>query len=189
VTPKITTLPTRTVLLPSGEQADAPYDRTCGACRSPWVAEVDQGLINGLTPAAIRSSLAGRQPGAPNERIIRVHIAHLADGQREVRQLLEDPGRLQVDTSDLLDQIYARGWRAMAEGMMEVSSADLMRAMALKAKIDAQQQAHASAEAWQAAFMAFFEIVRRYLPPADWAAFQAECYSNREILAVSGGTS
>jgi hypothetical protein len=33
--------------------------------------------------------------------------------------------------------------------------------------------------------MAFFEIVRRYLAPAEWQAFQAECYSSPEILAVS----
>jgi hypothetical protein len=180
-----TELPTRTVLLDDGTLMEAPFDPCCGACRSPWIPEIDQALAAGLTPQAIRSDLKGRRPAVPNSSILLAHVDHLPERTRAMRRLLEDPGRMQVGTRDALGGILAAGWRALAEGRLELTSADWMKALSLKIRQEQSEERYASAQAWQAAFMAFFEIVRNYLPPAEWQAFAAECYASPEILAVS----
>ena len=178
-------LQTRTILLPGGAEREAPYDPRCGACRSPWVVQIDQGLMDGLTPAAIKHDLANRKPSCPTIDIIQGHVAHLADPQRQLRQLLDDTERSAVGVIEALTLVINSGFQAAAEGLMPVSSSDWLKALALMAKIQVQQERHASAEAYQAAFMAFFEICKRYMKPAEWSAFSAECYSSPEILAVS----
>lgn len=178
-------LGTRTILLADGTERQAPYDPRCGACRSPWVTAIDQGLMDGLTPEAIKHDLANRRPSCPTIEIIRRHVAHLAQPQRELRQLLDDPDRSAVGVTEALTLVINSGFQAAADGLMPVSSSDWLKALSLMSKIETQRERYASAEAYQAAFMAFFEICKRYMKPAEWAAFSAECYSSPEILAVS----
>ena len=148
-----------------GELATAPYVRTCGACRSPWVVELDAKLALGLTPAAIRQDLSGRRPACPNAAILRAHVDHLPQQVREIRRQAEDPSRSMIGPNEAVDSIIQQGYRALAAGEIQLSSGDWIRALGLRVQMDRQQERAASAEQWQ--------------------AFQAECYTRPEIMAVS----
>ena len=178
-------LSTRIVLLDDGTQLEAPFDRTCGACQSPWAPQIDSKLADGISPAAILEDLGNKRPKCPNTTIIRAHIAHLPEIHRKMRLLLEDPGRTQVGVGEALNEIIQRGWEQLADGNMELTGADWLRAMALRAKLDAASAELATSEEWRAAFLAFFDTLKHYLKPAEWQAFMAECYASPEIQAVS----
>lgn len=173
-------------MLDDGTQLEAPLDRECGACQSPYAPQIDKALADGLSPTAIAEDLKGRKsPRCPNVGIIRGHIAHLPEVHRKMRQLLEDPARTQVGVSEALNEIIQRGWEQLADGNMELTGADWLRAMALRAKLDAAEADLATSAEWQAAFLAFFDTLKHYLKPAEWQAFMAECYASPEIQAVS----
>lgn len=173
------------VVLPDGNAVEAPWVAACGACRSPWIIEIDRGLASGLSLTALRGELRNRHPACPNEQILREHIDHLPVAQREMRRNLEDAGRTIVGVDEAVREVITRGFRQLAEGTMEISASDWMRALALQDKINAADQRVASAEAWQQAFLAFFEIARRHMSPAEWHSFRSECSVSPEILAVS----
>lgn len=180
-----TELPTRTILLPDGGSTEAPFDPSCGACRWPWVTEIDKLLAEGLAFTEIRRLLDGRTPRCPNDAILRRHIDHLPRQQRDMRLALEDPARSLVDAQAAVEEIVQLGYRRLAAGEMELSSSDWMKALQLQAKMDKDSAAISTNEQWQAAFMSFFELVRRYLPPEKWPEFQRACMMSPEIRAVS----
>jgi hypothetical protein len=171
--------------MPDGGVVEAPFDITCGACRSPWLQEIDRYLAEGLVFQTIRRLLEGRSPKCPNDEILRRHIRHLPSHQRDMRMQLEDPNRTLVDASSAVDEVVQLGYRQLASGEMQLSSTDWMRALALQAKIAKDSAAISSNEQWQSAFMAFFETVRRYIPQEKWPEFQRACMLNPDIRAVS----
>ena len=176
---------TRQVSLPDGGTVEAPFDPSCGACRSGWVTEIDRYLAEGLTFQTIRRLLEGRSPRCPNDDILRRHISHLPERQRTMRMQLEDPGRSLVDTAAAVEEIVQLGYRRLAAGDMELTSSDWMKALQLQSKIQKDNAAIASNAEWQAAFMAFFEIVSKHLTPEQWQVFQRQCMMSPEIRAVS----
>jgi hypothetical protein len=177
---------TRQVLLADGAAVEAPFDPACGACRSPWITDIDRYLSEGLTFSAIRRLMASHhEPRCPNGEILRRHVMHLAPRQRDMRLQLEDPGRSLVDAGTAVDEVVQLGYRRLAAGDMELTGSDWMRALQLQAKFARDSAAIASSEQWQAAFMAFFEAVRKFMPPDQWPAFQRACMMSPEIRAVS----
>jgi hypothetical protein len=187
---------TRLVII-GGREYGKPWDPSCGACRSPWLASIDAALAEGYSMRQIHKLLAGRRPAVPNEVILRAHIAHLAEPHRKARLAFEEAAQARGDDTssaglrleDALQALIRQGVESMASGEMEVAARDMLRAMDLQMKLDASRQGEGvEASAWQAAFMSFFEIVRKHLNPAQWKAFTADVYASPEIRAVLADT-
>jgi hypothetical protein len=187
-------LPQRLVMI--GEQAfEKPFDATCGACRSPYAADVDQALAEGYSYKMVRSLFAGRRPACPNDAILRAHVAygHLAGPHLKARLAIEesvaqrggDSSTTSAGHEEALTAILRHGVGLLASGMLEVRASDMVAAARLQAQLErARDGEGVEASAWQAAFMTFFEIVRRHLSPGQWKAFVAEVYASPEIRAV-----
>lgn len=191
-----TTTATRTVtrrVVIGGREYDKPWDPACGACRSPHLASIDSMLAEGYALRQLRKVLAGLRPAVPNETILRGHIGHLAEPHRRARVAFEEAANARgEDTTtssaalgDALRAIIAEGGQLLASGELEIGARDVLRAMDLQLKLErAQAGEGVEASAWQAAFMTFFEIVRKHLSPAQWKAFTADVYASPEIRAV-----
>jgi hypothetical protein len=185
-------LPTRLVIL-GGREYDKPWDPSCGACRSPWLGSIDSCLAEGYALRAIRKLLAGLKPAVPNEVILRAHIAHLAEPHRKQRLAFEAAAGARGESTDTesariedaLAAIIGRGSELLASGELDVGAREMLSAMKLQAQLTREREGEGvEASAWQAAFMAFFEIVRRHLSPAQWRAFTDDVYASPEIRAV-----
>lgn len=183
---------TRRVVI-GGKEYDKPWDPACGACRSPWLSSIDSMLAEGYSLRHLRKVLAGLHPAVPNEAILRVHIAHLAEPHRRQRiafeeaasQRGEDTTTTSAALGDVLKAIIAQGGIQLASGELEVGARDVLRAMQLQVQLErAQAGEGVEATAWQAAFMSFFEIVRSHLDARQWKAFVADVYASPEIRAV-----
>lgn len=183
---------TRQVVI-GGREYSKPWDPACGACRSPWLSSIDSMLAEGYSLRRLRQVLANLHPAVPNEAILRVHIAHLAEPHRRQRMAFEEAAEARgEDTttasaamSDALRAIIASGSQQLAAGELEIGTRDVLRAMQLQFQLDkAQAGEGVEASAWQAAFMAFFEIVRKRLDHQGWKAFVADVYASPEIRAV-----
>lgn len=183
---------TRRVII-GGREYDKPWDPSCGACRSPWIRDIDSALAEGYSLRQVSRLLAGRRPGVPNEVILRAHIRHLAEPHLKARLALEeaasargeDTASASARMEDALAAIVRRGTEQLAHGEMEVGARDMIAAMRLTAQLErARDGEGVEASQWQAAFMSFFEIVRRHLSPDQWRAFTADVYASPEIRAV-----
>jgi hypothetical protein len=185
-------LPTRLVVI-GGREYDKPWDPSCGACRSPWLPSIDSCLAEGYSMRMIRKLLANLKPAVPNEIILRSHIAHLAEPHRKQRLAFEaaaDARGESTDTTsarmeDALAAIIGRGSELLAHGELEVGAREMLAAMKLQAQLTREREGEGvEASAWQAAFMAFFEIIRRHLTGPQWRAFVTDVYASPEIRAV-----
>ena len=185
-------LPTRLVVI-GGRDYDKPWDPSCGACRSPWLASIDSCLAEGYSMRAIRKLLAGLKPAVPNEVILRGHIGHLAEPHRKQRLAFEERADARGDSTDTtsagiddaLAAIIGRGSELLAHGELEVGAREMLAAMKLRAQLAREREGEGvEASAWQAAFMSFFEIIRRHLSPVQWRAFVTDVYASPEIRAV-----
>jgi hypothetical protein len=183
---------TRRVVI-GGREYDKPYSQQCGACRSPWMVHIDAALAEGYSIRQVSRLLSGRRPAVPNEVILREHIAHLAEPHRKARLAFEEAAEARGDDTtstsarmeDALAAIIRQGNQQLAHGELEVSAKDMVAAMRLQAQLDrAREGEGVEASAWQAAFIAFFSIVRKHLSHAQWNAFVAEVYASPEIRAV-----
>jgi hypothetical protein len=185
-------LPTRIVVI-GGREYRKPWDPSCGACRSPWLGSIDSCLAEGYSMRSIRKLLAGLKPAVPNEVILRAHIAHLAEPHRKQRLSFEERAEARGDSTDVtsarlddaLAAIIGRGSELLAHGELEVGAREMLAAMKLQLQLERERDGEGvEASAWQAAFMSFFEIVRRHLSPPQWKAFTADVYASPEIRAV-----
>lgn len=187
-------LPQRLVMI--GEQAyEKPFDAACGACRSPYAADIDQALAEGYSYKMVRSLFAGRRPACPNDVILRAHVAygHLAAPHLKARLAVEesvaqrggDSSTTSAGYEEALAAIIQHGSGLLAAGMLEVRASDMVAAARLQAQIDkARDGEGVEASVWQAAFMNFFEIVRKHMSQNQWKDFVADAYSSPEIRAV-----
>jgi hypothetical protein len=187
-------LPQRLVMI--GETAyEKPFDATCGACRSPYAADIDQALAEGYSYKMVRSLFAGRRPACPNDVILRAHVAygHLAAPHLKARLAVEesvagrggDSSVTSAGYEEALAAIIQHGAGLLASGLLEVRASDMVAAARLQAQIDrARDGEGVEASVWQAAFMNFFEIVRKHMSQNQWKAFVADAYSSPEIRAV-----
>lgn len=183
---------TRIVVI-GGREYDKPWDPTCGACRSPWLVTIDSALAEGYSLAGVRRLLAGRRPAVPNDTILRAHIDHLAEPHRRARLAFEEAAEARGDNTatasarmdDALAAIVRQGTKQLAHGELEVGAREMLAAMKLQAQLErAREGEGVEASAWQAAFMSFFEIVRKHLGYEAWKAFVEEVYASPEIRAV-----
>lgn len=154
---------------------------------------IDACLAEGYAMRDIRKLLAGRKPAVPNEVILRAHIAHLAEPHRKQRLAFEAAAEARGDNTDVtasgLDDALAamirRGNELLAHGELDIGPRDMLAAMKLQAQLARQRDGEGvEASAWQSAFMAFFEIVRRHLSHAQWGAFVADVYASPAIRSV-----
>jgi hypothetical protein len=185
-------LPTRRVVI-GGAEYDKPWDPSCGACRSPWLGSIDASLAEGYSIRSIRKLLAGRHPAVPNDVIIRAHIEHLAEPHRKARLAFEEAAAARGDDTtssgarmeDALRELLRQGTERMAAGELDIAARDMIAAMKLQIQLDrARDGEGVEASAWQAAFMSFFEIVRRHLGYEQWKLFVEEVYADPAIRAV-----
>lgn len=183
---------TRRVVI-GGREHDKPYDPQCGACRSPWMVHIDAALAEGYSIRQVSRLLSGRRPAVPNEVILRAHIGHLAEPHRKARLAFEEAAEARGDDTtlvsatmeDALAAIVRQGTGQLVHGELDVSARDMIAAMRLQAQIDrARDGEGVEASAWQAAFMEFFEVVRRHMTPVQWKAFVNDAYSSPAIRAV-----
>lgn len=183
---------TRRVVI-GGKEYDKPWDLNCGACRSPWLAQIDAMLAEGYSLRQIRKHLAGLRPAPPNEQILRTHIAHLADPHRKARLAFEEAAESRGDDTtahgaqltDALQAVIRAGTERLAHGELDVQTRDMLAAMKLMEQIERNRTGEGvEASAWQAALMEFFEIVRKHLTPAQWRAFVIDVYDSPTIRAV-----
>jgi hypothetical protein len=183
---------TRRVVI-GGREYDKPWDPSCGACRSPWLAQIDAALAEGYSLRQLRKFMAGYRPAIPNEQILRAHIAHLADPHRKARLAFEEAAEARGDDttsspaqlSDALQAIVRTGVENLTHGDLEIQARDMLAAMKLLVQLEAQRNGEGvEAPAWQAAFMEFFEIVRKHMNPGQWKAFTADVYASPAIRAV-----
>ena len=189
-----TSLAIRTVFIGDREY-EKPYDPACPCCRSPWHLQIDVMLSEGYTPHAIKRLLQGRKPAPPRIEHISAHIDHLAEPHRKLRLQLEEDARERgdgaglslVSLADANKALIQKGYAALAAGDLEVTSRDLLRAMALQAQLEkAAAGGQVSADAWQAVFVEMLGIVRTHLSPAQWQAFTNDVYASptiRQVLA------
>lgn len=190
--PTSRTPPVRRVVI-GGREYDKPWDPACGACRSPWLRDIDSALAEGYSLRAIGKLLEGRKPAVPNDVILRAHIPHLAEPHLKARLEFEaaaeargdDTSTTSARTEDALREIIRRGTEQLAHGELDVAARDMIAAMRLQSQLDrAREGEGVEASQWQAAYMSFFEIVRRHLSPAQWKAFVADVYASPAIRAV-----
>jgi hypothetical protein len=183
---------TRRVVI-GGREYEKPWDPACGACRSPWLSSIDSMLAEGYSLRRLRQTLAGMHPAVPNEAILRLHIEHLAEPharqraafEEEAARRGEDTAATSAGLGDALKAIIAQGTQQLASGELEVGARDMLRALQLQLALEkAQAGEGVEASAWQAAFMSFFEIVRRHLTGPQWKAFVTDVYASPEIRAV-----
>lgn len=188
---------TRRVVI-GGQEHDKPWDPTCGACRSPWLAQIDVMLAEGYALDQIRKHLAGVRPAPPNNEILRGHIAHLAAPHRKARMAFEeaaaqrgeDTARDGAQLPDALRNVVRLGAERLATGELDIQPRDMLSAAKLLVQLERAQAAEGvEASAWQAAFMEFFEIVRKHLTSSQWSAFVTEVYDSPAIRAVLTGPS
>ncbi len=194
MTPKTDRLPQRLVMI--GEQAyEKPFDPACGACRSPYAADLDQALAEGYSYKTVRSLFAGRRPACPNDAILRAHVAraHLAAPHLKARLAVEesvarrggDSSTASAGYEEALQALIRHGTSLLESGMLEVRASDMVAAARLQAQLErARDGEGVEASAWQAAFISFFEIARRHLSPSQWRAFVAEVYASPDVRAV-----
>jgi hypothetical protein len=183
---------TRRVVI-GGREYDKPWDPACGACRSPWLSHIDSALAEGYSLRQIHKLLAGRRPAVPNETILRSHVQHLAEPHLKARLAFEEAAEHRgEDTAtagarmeDALAAIIRQGSEQLAHGDLEIGAKDMIAAMRLVAQLERAREGEGiEASAWQAAFMEFFEIVRRHLGHAQWKAFVTDVYASPAIRAV-----
>lgn len=184
--------PTRRVVI-GGQEFDKPWDPSCGACRSPWLAQIDQALAEGYAYAQVRKLLSGLRPAAPNNEILRRHIAHLAEPHRRARLAFEQAAAERGDDtttagarlSDALQAVVRVGGERLATGELDIQARDMLKATQLLIQLQRSEAAEGvEASAWQAAFMEFFEIVRKHLTPEKWRAFVTDVYASPVIRTV-----
>lgn len=187
-------LPQRLVMI--GDVAhEKPFDATCGACRSPYGTDIDQALGEGYSYKMIRSMFAGRKPACPNNVILQLHVTrgHLAAPHLKARLAFEeaakgrgdDPADHSAGIEDALSALIRHGTGLLATGLLEVRASDMVAAARLQAQLDrARDGEGVEASAWQAAFMEFFEIVRRHMSHEQWKRFVADAYGSPAIRAV-----
>lgn len=192
--PRTDRLPQRLVMI--GETAfEKPFDARCGACRSPYGADIDQALAEGYSYKMVRSLFAGRRPACPNDAILRAHVScgHLAAPHLKARLAVEqsvagrggDSATASAGYEEALKAIIQHGAGMLASGLLDVRASDMVAAARLQAQLDARRDGEGvEASAWQQAFMTFFEIVRHHLSPNQWKAFVAEVYASPEIRTV-----
>lgn len=180
-----------------GKEYGKPWDPACGACRSPWLAAIDSTLAEGYSLRQIRKLLAGRKPAVPNETILRAHIEHLAEPHLKQRMAFEEAAQARGDDTttsparldDALQAVIRQGVELLAHGDLEIGAKDMLGAMKLQLQLDKERSGEGvEASAWQAAFMSFFEIVRKHLNHSQWQAFVTEVYASPEIRAVLAET-
>lgn len=183
---------TRRVVI-GGREYDKPWDPFCGACRSPWLIDIDSALAEGYSLRQIMRLLAGRRPAVPNETILRSHIQHLAKPHLEARLAFEEAASARGDDTvsasarmeDALAAMIRQGNQALVHGDMDIGAKDMIAAMRLHVQLErAQAGEGVEASAWQAAYMEFFEIVRRYLTSEQWRLFVTDVYASPAIRAV-----
>ena len=183
---------TRRVVI-GGREYDKPWDPQCGACRSPWLMNIDSALAEGYSIRAVQRLLAGRRPAAPNEHILRLHIQHLAEPHLKGRLAFEEAASARGDDTtnasarmnDALAAIIRQGTEQLAHGELDIGAKDMIAAMRLTAQLErAREGEGVEASAWQAAFISFFGIVRSYLGYEQWKSFVAEVHASPEIRAV-----
>jgi hypothetical protein len=174
---------------------EKPYEWGCGACRSPYGEQIDQALAEGWSYKAVRKFFAGRKPACPNEVILRHHVdhGHLIEPHLKARLAFEeaasargdDTGSSSAKGEDALAAIIRHGTAQLLGGMVDVRASDMVAAVRLQEQISARRDGEGvEASAWQAALMAFFEIVKGYLTPAQWKQFTGEVYSSQELRQV-----
>lgn len=183
---------TRRVVI-GGKEYDKPWDQACGACRSPWLGSIDSALAEGYSMRQVQRLLAGLRPAVPNEHILRAHVPHLAEPHRKARLAFEDAASARGEDTrndparfeDALASIIRAGTSQLASGELDIGAKDMIAAMKLHAQLERAREGEGiEASAWQAAFMSFFEIVRRHLDRAAWERFTADVYASPEIRAV-----
>jgi len=174
---------------------EKPYEDGCGACRSPYGDQIDQALAEGWSYKAVQKFFASRKPACPNMVILRYHVdqGHLIQPHLRARVAFEeaarlrgsDPGTDSMDGEDALAAIIRHGTSQLLSGMTDVRASDMVAAVRLQEQISSRRDGEGvEASAWQTAFMAFFELVRGYLTPAQWKQFVGDAYSSPEIRAV-----
>jgi DNA-binding transcriptional MerR regulator len=197
--------PTRRVII-GGQAYDKPWDQRCAACRSPWLGQIDAMLAEGYSLEAIRKHLKGLRPAPPEAGVLRAHIQHLAAPHRKARMDFEeaaesrgeDTATSSARLSDALARLISAGSGRLAAGDLDVSAREMIAAMKLQMQLDrAQAGEGVEASAWQAAYLEFFDLVRKHMRPAQWQAFVADVYDSpaiRQVLAsqdpaaIPGGT-
>ena len=186
---------TRRVVI-GGAEYDKPYEYGCGACRSPWLQQIDVMLAEGYALAQIVKHLGGLKPRPPNVEILRAHIPHLAEPHLKARRSFEAEAEARGDDtttqgarlSDALQRVVRAGSERLALGEVVIEPRDMLKATDLLLKIQRSEAAEGvEASAWQQAFMEFFEIVRRRLTPDQWRSFVAEVYDSPVIRTVLAG--
>lgn len=182
----------------NGRDYEKPFDRGCGACTSPWLAEIDEGLAAGHSYSLIRDSLKGRRPPCPPIDVIAVHVGHLAaphmaqrrEMERHYRESGGDPAEgYTINTVRGMTQlILQRGMTRMASGDIEPESRDVLAALKIQARLDEQaageRNAAGDAAVWEQAFIEFFDIVRGHLDDRAWDAFLAEVNAAPAVAAL-----
>lgn len=183
---------TRRVVI-GGREYDKPWEPSCGACRSPWLRDIDSALAEGYSLRQVARLLEGRRPAVPNDVILRAHIPHLAEPHLKARLEFEaaaeargdDTATMSATMEDALREIVRRGTEQLAHGELDIGARDMIAAMRLHAQLErAREGEGVEASRWQAAFMEFFEIVRRRLTHDQWKAFVADVYASPAIRAV-----
>jgi hypothetical protein len=129
----------------------------------------------------------------PNDVILRAHVPHLAEPHLKARLDFEAAAEARGDDTtgtgarmeDALRGIIRRGAEQLAHGELDVAARDMIAAMRLQAQLDSARKGEGvEASQWQAAFMEFFEIVRRHLSAAQWRAFVTDVYASPAVRAV-----
>lgn len=167
----------------NGRTYPAKSVKQCRTCRSKHRAQIEQGLISGMTYQAVLAELVDpyedHSPlGAPGYQSLLSHVkkGHMPMPYSTQRKLLEqraeetgksieEGGKSLADSLAIIRSIVQTGFDMVSRGDLRPSMGELLKALQLQAAIEGTEDGAASEEAWRTALITYMEIVQSHVSP------------------------
>lgn len=173
----------------------------CRVCQSPHRVFIENELIRGRSMVGIHRDLDGMEHGGrpmPSVQSIKNHSSnHLPVGAavqrriidrraKEVGKSIEDSEEPLVDYLTLNEMVVQRAFDRLQSGEIKVSVPDALAASKFLREVERQSVGdELNNQIWSDAFVAYMDIVLKYIPADRRNEFAAELHSSPVLKALS----
>lgn len=192
-----------------GRTYPARHVKQCRTCRSKHRAQIEQGLIGGMTYQAVVNELVepydDHSPiGAPGYQSIMGHVrrGHMPMPYSIQRRLIEERAdemgksveagmESLADSTAILRTIVRTGFEMINQGELRPSMGDLMKALQLQAALEGEREGGMDEEAWRTALITYMEIVQHSVAPEVFQRISREFAASsvmKEAMSARQGT-